>query len=78
MQGNSGKCYLILRANKPVAMQVGESSIKGASCEKFVVVTIDAKVTFDKHIKTVCKNESKKLTSGLKISDLAIIFSSPT
>lgn len=52
-----------------MAMQVGASAVKSASCEKFVIVTINVKLTFDKHIKTVCQNESNKLTSSLKISD---------
>ena len=70
MQGDSGKCCLILKADKPVVMQVGQSLIKSTSCEKFVVVKIDANFTFDKHKQIVCKKESNKLTSSLKISDL--------
>ena len=42
-----------LRADEPVEMQVGESSVKRTNCEKLFGVKIDAKLTFVKHLKTV-------------------------
>ena len=47
MQGNSGKCYLILSANEPAR----ESLIKSTKCEKLPGVKIDSKRSSDKHIK---------------------------
>ena len=42
-------------------MQIGESLIKSANCDKRLGVKIDFKLTFDKPIKTICKKSSDKL-----------------
>ena len=34
MQGNSGKCHLILSTNEPAQIQIGESLIESTYCEK--------------------------------------------
>ena len=61
MQGNSGKCHLILGANEPAQIQIGESLIKSTNYEKLLGVKIDFKLSFDKHIKTICKKASNTL-----------------
>ena len=33
MQGNSGKCHLILSTNEPAQIQIGESLIESTTCE---------------------------------------------
>ena len=55
MQGNSGKYHLILSTDEPAEIQVGESLIKSTNCQKLLGIKIDSKLSFDKHIKTVCK-----------------------
>lgn len=58
---NSGKFQLILSTDEPAYMQMGESLIKSANYfEKLLSVKIDSKPTFNKHIKTVCKEASNK------------------
>ena len=52
---NSGKCHLVLGTDEPAEMQMGESLIKCANCEKLLSVKIKSRLTFDKHIKTVCR-----------------------
>ena len=59
MQGNSGKCHLILSANEPPKIQIGESLIESTNCEKLLGVKIDSKHSFDKQIKAICKNANK-------------------
>ena len=58
---NSGKCHSILSTDEPAYMQMGESLIKSASFEKLLSVKINSKPTFNKHIKTACKEASNKL-----------------
>ena len=60
MQGSSGKCHLILSTDEPAKIQVGESLIKSTSCQKLLDIEIDSKLSFDKHIKTVCKKANNK------------------
>ena len=54
MQGNSGKCYLILSTNKTTKIKIGESLIESTSCGKLLGVKINSKLSFDKHTKTIC------------------------
>ena len=61
MQRNSGKCHLILSTNETAKIQIGESLIEITNCEKLLGVKIDSKLSFDKHIKTICKKASNKL-----------------
>ena len=61
MQGNSGKYHVILSTNGPAQIQIGESLIESTNCEKLLGVKIDSKLSFDKHIKTICKKASNKL-----------------
>lgn len=61
MQGNSEKCHLILTTDEPVEMQVGQSLIKRVNFEKLLHIKIDFNFTFDKHIKTICKQTVNKL-----------------
>ena len=50
IQGNSGKCHLILSTSKPTKIRIGESLIENTNCEKLFGVKIDSKLSFDKHI----------------------------
>ena len=61
MQGNSGNCHLILSTNEPAQIQNGESLIESTNCEKLLRVKMDSKLSFDNHIKTICKKASNKL-----------------
>ena len=55
MQGDSGKCHLILSTNEPAKTQIGESLTERTNCEKLLGVKIDSKLSFENHIKTVYK-----------------------
>ena len=61
MQGNSGKCHLIISTNEPAKIQIGEFLIESTNCEKLLCIKIDSKLSFDKLMKTICKKESNKL-----------------
>ena len=47
--------------NEPAQIQIGESLIKSTNYEKLLDVKIDFKLSFDKHIKTICKKASNTL-----------------
>ena len=59
IQGNSGKCHLILSTNEPVQIQIRESLIESTNCGRLLRVKIDSKLSFDKHIKIICKSSSQ-------------------
>ena len=68
MQGNSGECHLILSTNEPVQIQIAESLTESTNCVKLHGVKIDSKLSLDKHIKTICKKASNKLTAPTRVT----------
>ena len=68
MQGNSGKCHLILSINEPVQIQIAESLSESTNCVKLHGVKIDSKLSLDKHIKTICTKASNKLTALTRVT----------
>ena len=67
MQGNSGKCHLILSADGPSEMQIGESLFKTTNFDKLLGIKIDSQLAFDKHIKTICKKSNDKLRALARV-----------
>ena len=61
MQENSGRYHLILSTNEPAKIQIEESLTEITNCETLLGVKIDSKLSFHKHIKTICKKASNKL-----------------
>ena len=61
MKGNTDKCRLILSTENAPKLQIGDLWIKTSSCEKLLVVKIGYKLTFDEHVKSLCKKANNKL-----------------
>ena len=60
MKQNTGKCRLIMSTENAPELQIGDSLITTSNCEKLLEVKIDYKLTFDEHVKSLCK-KSKQL-----------------
>ena len=73
MQGNSGKFYLILSTYEPAQIQTRQSLIESTNCEKLAGVKIDSKLSFDKHIKKICKKASNKLRALARVTSYMAI-----
>ena len=71
MQGNSGKCHLILSTNEPAPIQIGESLIESNNSVK--ILKIDSKLSFDKHIKIICKKARNKLRTLARVTPYTAI-----
>ena len=56
-----------LSTNEPGQIQIGESLIEGTNCEKLLGAKLDSKLSFDKHIKTICKKASNKLRALARV-----------
>ena len=63
MKLNEDKCHFILfGASKERAnIHVGEAQIKESDEEKLLGITLDKKLSFKNHVKTLCKKASQKL-----------------
>ena len=58
---NSDKCHLILNSNgKNKKVELNREVINNTQVQNLLVVHIDYKLKFDKHIETLCKKLAKK------------------
>ena len=55
MKENTDKCHFIVSFNDSSEFKIGNSLIKSGNCEKPLGVKIDTKLTFDDHIKDMCR-----------------------
>ena len=53
---------------EPAEIQIEESLIESTNYEKLLGVKIDSKLSFDKHIKMICKKESDKLRALTRVT----------
>ena len=63
MKLNEDKCHLILfgASNERANIHVGEAQIEESGEEKLLGITLDKKLSFKNHVKTLCKKASHAL-----------------
>jgi hypothetical protein len=68
---NASKCHLLVSGFKDEAMcaSVGGSLIWEELSAKLLGIIIDSSLTFDNHVKTICKKASQKLTGISRMSN---------
>ena len=62
MKGNENKCHVLLCIDKTLQVKIGAALISSSKWEKSCV-KIDSKLTFDEHIRSICKKASAKLNA---------------
>ena len=67
---NEDKCHLILlgASKERVHIHLGEAQIEENDEEKLLGITLDKKLSFKKHVQTLCKKASQKLHALARIS----------
>ena len=60
MKGNSNRCHFITSTNETHQILDSNSSIESCSFEKLLGNKTDSKLTFDDHVKDICKRQTKK------------------
>ena len=70
MKLNEDKCHFILfgASNERDNIHVGEAQIEESGEEKLLGITLDKKLSFKNHVKTLCKKASQKLHALARIS----------
>ena len=68
---NEGKCKLLIlsRRNIDVSIKIGNATIRNTNSEKLLGITIDSKLTFNEHVKNLCKKASQKLHALARIAN---------
>ncbi len=62
MKLNEDKCHFILfGTNEKVNIHIGEAQIEESDEEKLLGIDLDKKLSFKKHVRTLCKKASQKL-----------------
>ena len=69
-QGNASKCHVLLSTNKKVHVNIGTAQIENSQFEKLLGVTLDSRLTFQKHIQQICGKTSSKLKALARITPL--------
>ena len=67
-QGNVSKCHVLLSTDKQVPVNIGTAQIENMQNEKLLSITIDSKLSFDKHIQQICSRVSAKLKALARIA----------
>ena len=66
-QGNASKRHVLLSTDRQVHVNIGIAQIGKKQNEKLLGVTIDSKLSFDKHIQQICSRASAKLKALARI-----------
>ena len=67
-QANASKCHVLLSTDVHVQLKIGTAQIENSSSEKLLGVTIDTKLSFEKHIKQIYAKARAKLKALATIS----------
>ena len=65
-QANASKCHVLLSTDEHVQLKIGTAQIENSSSEKLLGVTIDAKLSFEKHIEQIYAKARAKLKALAK------------
>ena len=68
LESNSGKSHVMLTRDDKLKINVKDSPISNGKIVKLLGVTIDNKLSFESHLKLVCKKVSQKFHTLVRIS----------
>ena len=68
MKVNTGKSHLLLSCNSRATATIDNSYIESKDEQELLGITIDSNLTFENHIRNICKKASQKLNALARIA----------
>ena len=68
LKANPEKSHLLTNSAQEIQINIGEIAISSSKCEKFLGIHIDNKLTFEPHVRSLCKKASQKLNAFARIA----------
>ena len=68
MKANPDECHFICSSSVKTSIMIENEEIRNSSCEKFLGVFFDSKLTFQPHIDNICKKAPQKLNAISRIT----------
>ena len=69
MKANPDKCHLLVTTNALTSVNINGFQITSSTKEKLLGIKFDSKLSFEKHVSSLCKKTSKKLHALTRISN---------
>ena len=69
MKANPDKCHLLLSKNGNFEANINKNIISNTKFEKFLGVTFDNRLSFNRHISNICKTAGNKLHALARVSN---------
>ena len=54
MQGNTDKCHVLISSKQKLHVNIGTSQTVNSTYQKLLVLNIDSKLIFEKHLNIIC------------------------
>ena len=68
LKGNASKCHFLVSSGENVHVNVGTLQIKNSDCERLLEIDGDCKLSFENHIKKICRKARAKIKTLARIA----------
>ena len=68
LKANPEKSHLLTNSTQEIQINIGEIAISNSKCEKLLGIHLNDKLTFEPHVRCLCKKARQKLHAFARIS----------
>ena len=74
LKANPEKSHLLTKFAPEIQINIGGMTISNSKHEKFLAIHIDNKLTFEPHVRFLCKKDSQKLNAFSRIDCIFLVM----